>query len=237
MRNIILGPDGYPIAGDACLACGHCQAVCPKDAITLNQVAAQSLPLAQKEKIDLELMKSLIKSRRSIREFKDEPLDKKLFDNLLDTLRWSPTGGNSQLVNWLVVESAEKRKEISRLVIEWMKGNDNFRPLVIAWKKGYDPILRGAPVLAIAHAGNEYGSTAADCIIAVHTLDLLANSQKLGTCWAGFVMLALAANFQPLREYLELPANHQGYAALMLGYPAVNYKRVPERNPLKVRRM
>jgi nitroreductase len=68
----------------------------------------------------------------------------------------------------------------------------------------------------------------------VTTLELLAASMGLGSCWAGFLMRA-ANGHKPLRRYLNLPDDHVVCAALMLGYPKFTYHRIPLRRAAKVR--
>ena len=53
----------------------------------------------------------------------------------------------------------------------------------------------------------------------------------VGTCWAGFLMIA-AARWEPLREALALPPGRMPAHALMCGYPRYRPARIPERKPL-----
>jgi nitroreductase/NAD-dependent dihydropyrimidine dehydrogenase PreA subunit len=238
---LVLGPDGYPVvreeAVENCLQCGHCQSVCPCDALTLRDVQPQDRPKVLKEPVSWETIAGLIESRRSVRRYKKTPVAPELLDKLLDVTRWAPTGGNSQLVRWLLVEKPETMKKLAGLTADWARANENLKFLAEAWDAGHDMILRGAPHLAIAYAGNEYGSTAADCVIAATTLDLAAASQGLGACWAGFFMMACAAGYKPLLEFLALPAGNRVHAALMLGYPKYGFARIPTRKPARVKRI
>jgi nitroreductase/NAD-dependent dihydropyrimidine dehydrogenase PreA subunit len=238
---LIYGPDGFPTTDPQkepyCIRCGQCQAICPNDALTLRNVAPQDQPAIMKEQLEWAKIAGLIQSRRSVRKYKKTPVPPEVLTKLLDITRWAPTGGNSQLVRWILIEKPESIKKVISLTAEWASGIEMFKFLTDAWAAGHDAILRGAPHLAIAHAGNEYGSTAADCAIAVTTLDLAASSQGLGTCWAGFFMIACASGYKPLLDFLQLPENHKVHAALMLGYPKYSYHRVPVRQPLQLKRI
>ncbi len=230
-------PEPKPEAIDNCIQCGHCQAVCPCDALTLRGVSPKNQPPALKLPVDWEIMAGLIKSRRSIRQYKQTPVAPEMLDKLLDVTRWAPTGGNSQIVRWLLVEKPETIKEIVRLTAEWARGNEPFKFLAGAWNAGRDVILRGAPVLAIAYAGNEYGSHQSDCLIAATTLELAASSQGIGVCWAGFFMAACGFGYKPLLEFLGIPADKKVHAALMLGYPQYGFKRIPTRRPAEIKKI
>jgi nitroreductase/NAD-dependent dihydropyrimidine dehydrogenase PreA subunit len=238
---IVRGAEGFPEpdpeAIENCIQCGHCQAVCPCDALTLRDISPKDRPLVLKGPLDWEIMQGLIRSRRSVRKYKKAPIAPELLDKLFDVVRWAPTGGNSQLVKWLLVEKPETRKKISEHVANWARGNENLSFLSSAWEAGHDLILRDAPCLAIAYAGNEYGSTSADCVIATTTLELAASSQGLGACWAGFFMMACAAGYAHLLDLLQLPENNKVHAALMLGYPQYRFSRIPDRKPINIKRI
>ena len=57
----------------------------------------------------------------------------------------------------------------------------------------------------------------------------LAPAFGLGTCWCGYLM-ASANNFQPLVDELSLPDGHKVCGAMFIGYPGLNYQRLPARN-------
>src|SRR3990172_2057607 len=65
-------PRQLPGTDEFCLRCGHCVGICPTGAITHKEMP--QTPLIEKSKeITFEQCAQLIKSRRSIREFKDKP--------------------------------------------------------------------------------------------------------------------------------------------------------------------
>ncbi|MDI9644852.1 MAG: nitroreductase family protein, partial [Candidatus Verstraetearchaeota archaeon] len=44
-----------------------------------------------------------IKSRRSVRRYKEDPVPSELVERILDAARWAPTGGNIQPWRFIVV--------------------------------------------------------------------------------------------------------------------------------------
>jgi nitroreductase len=96
------------------------------------------------------------------------------------------------------------------------------------WETGYDIICRGAPGLVVTYAPKEYGAAHLDSIIALTFLDLAAPSFALGTCWAGFLMMA-ASHWPPLQQALSLPEGHACFGAMMIGHPKYKYHRLPLR--------
>ncbi len=238
---IVADPEGFPEVKTEsvsyCIQCGHCQSVCPCDALTLRKVSPQERPHPVSEPWRWETIEGLIQSRRAIRKYKKTPIAPAVLDKLLDVTRWAPTGGNSQLVKWLFVEKQETMQKVVGLTADWARTNETFKFLAEAWDNGRDMILRGSPHLLIAYAGTEYGSTSTDCVIAATTLELAASSQGLGTCWAGFFMIACSAGYKPLVELLQLPKDNRVHAALMIGYPQYGYTRIPTRRAVKLKKI
>jgi len=114
-----------------------------------------------------------------------------------------------------------------------MATNYRFSRMVTAWESGINPILRGAPALIVAHAPKNYAIAPIDCTIALTFLDLAAPMHGLGTCWAGFFMIA-AAMCKPLEQALGLPQGHAIQGALMAGYPKYQYYSLPPRDEPKI---
>ncbi len=222
-------PEIQPGEEAVCMKCGHCLAVCPAGALTLEGTSPDSCEAALKDPAVTEsAMEALLKNRRSVRVYKDKPVPRETVGRLMEMVRWAPTAKNLQPVNWLLVDDKEKIREMARLTIEWFKETGVFPEIVETWEAGEDMILRDAPLLAIAHTAHDALNPPGDCSIAVTSLELAATTCGIGGCWAGFFMRA-ANNYAPLADYLNLPEGHGVYAALMLGYPKFRYHRIPER--------
>lgn len=221
-------------AGDYCINCGHCVALCPGEAITVNGYGAKDCdPVNRELTASREQVMQLFRSRRSIRCYKDKAVERKTLAALLDMTRWAPTAKNVQPVHWMVFEKAQDVRRLSGMVIDWMRENKMFPELVQAFDQGRDMINREAPCLLVTHAPKDGIKPVEDCCIAMTTVEAAAPAFGLGACWAGFFMAA-AKNHAPLGHFLDLPQGHEPYAALMLGYPQFTYRRIPPRNELKV---
>lgn len=247
MHIIMPGEDGGapsvpPENEPFCARCGHCEAICPADAIQGNyKTYPPENNLSDTEQISPEVLKKYTQSRRSIRVFKDKPVEREKLEEILETVRFAPSGMNVQPVKWLVINDAVKVKKLADLAIDWMRlmaEKDTDHPLkqvlpaLIAHRDaGHDPICRGAPCLVYAYAENELAYT--DSIIALSTFDLMAPSFDLGTCWAGLLQIATLM-YQPLKEALELPEGNIPQYALMVGYPEYQFRRIPGRKQADV---
>jgi nitroreductase len=143
----------------------------------------------------------------------------------------------------MIIHDKEKVRNITSMTIEWMKkvvSGEIEHPLkqvipgiIRSYEKGNDPICRGAPHLAIAHANEMMGTAKVDSLIAMSWFDIVAPSFGLGTCWAGFVSIA-ANEYKPLLDELELPEGHSFQYAIMFGHPVYKVNSIPGRDPAKL---
>ena len=209
-----------------------------------NDIKLEESPLMQKEfLLTPEEAENFIRSRRSVRNFKKQQVENEVIDKLLNVVRYAPSGSNSQLVKWYVMNSKEKIHELSGIVVDMMRhlldNKDTFAEnygldkLVEAWDKGYDAISRGATALIFAYTPTNYNIGIIDSTIAMTHLDILAPSFGLGTCWGGFFMFALA-RWQPLRDALNIYEGYTCHSAMMLGYPRYQFSRMPSRKPANI---
>ena len=224
-----------------CLVCGHCVAVCPHDALDHLKVPQKdSPPILKKHTVNREQAVQFLRSRRSIRRFKNKPVEKEMIQFLIDTARYAPTGSNSQLIAWTIHTDEMKIKKIADLTIDSLReglesdknyGLASYLPLMIrAYEAGINIVTHGAPCIIFASTPDSYDNGLVDVSIALSYLELAAVSAGLGTCWLGLIRQALQ-DHKPLREIVGLPENHSHFYPLILGYPKFKYHRLPERNP------
>ncbi len=235
---LVDGGDGIPTpveaAGEMCVNCGHCVAICPGDAIAVNGMTAEDCDEVDPAKaVSAEQVEQLFRSRRSVRVYKDEPVERETLERLLDMARWAPTARNKQPVHWLVLTDRDEIAELSRMVASWLREVGRYLPIADAVDKGKDMVNRDAPCLLIAHAGPDALKPVEDCSIALTTIEAAAPAFGLGACWGGLFMAA-AQNCEPLRDRLNLPEGHTVYGALMLGRPKFRFRRIPPREAVKV---
>ena len=222
-----------------CITCGHCVAVCPHGALSLDEMKAVDCPTVRAElALGSEQAEQFFRSRRSIRTYSAKAVEREKLAQLIDLVHYAPTGTNSQQVQWLVINSREQLHTMGAMIIDMLRylikaehpmaKAYRLERSVAAWEVGKDPVLRGAPALVVAHAPASYPLAQVDSTIALTFLDLAAPTVGLGTCWAGFFMMAAAQNPQ-LQELRALPEGHVCCGALMIGYPEYAYHRLPTR--------
>ncbi|MCX5769831.1 MAG: nitroreductase family protein [Candidatus Hydrogenedentes bacterium] len=227
-------PREIPEAESTCLACGHCAAICPTGALSLKGADPEQMPDGVRPRLAPEEVEQLLRTRRSVRVYKKEPVPRDVLRRVIESARWAPTATNRQGVNWLVVEDAEKVHRLAGMVVEGLRTIPYFTRAVQAWEEGQDMILRGAPHVLVAHAATDGFDPAIDSAIGMTYIELAAHAHGLGTCWAG-VLMAAARLKREIPKFLEIPEKHKICAAMMIGYPEHEYKRIPARNELNVR--
>lgn len=237
-------PEPVEGAGALCINCGHCMAVCPHGALSLATMpVAESQPVRRELLPSGEAMEHALRARRSIRTYRDKPVDRDTLENLIETARYAPSGHNCQPVSWLVIHDTKEARRLAGMVIDWMRHTIETQPelagafrmdrVVAGWEGGEDPVLRGAPHVIVTHAPKSMLPAPAACTIALNCLELAVFSRGLGACWAGYFNTA-ATQWGPMKEALGLPDDHAPFGSMMIGHPRYDYHRLPKRKPAKI---
>ncbi|MCP4108636.1 MAG: 4Fe-4S dicluster domain-containing protein [Desulfobacteraceae bacterium] len=231
-------------AEEFCINCGHCVAVCPHEAFSLKTMTPeQCRPVKKDLLLNQEQVEQFLCSRRSVRVYKDKPVEREIITKLIDIAKYAPSGHNSQPVEWLVVYDSSEVRRMTGLVVDWMRHTIKEQPdfaaalrmdrIVDFWESGIDSICRKAPHLIVVHGAKENVAAPPAANIAVSHLELAIHSFGLGGCWAGYFNAA-AIFWPPLKKALEHPEGHVSLGAMMIGHPIYKYHRIPLRNDAKV---
>ena len=217
-----------------CVRCGHCVASCPSGALSHAELAAGDfVPAQRRSAIRPETLAGLLRSRRSVRRYKAEPVPRETLARLIDAARFAPTAINTQHVRWIVSEDIAATRNLASLAMDWLRESGGRPRLVEAWDQGQEVVLRGAPHVAVAIAPADSLWAATDCAIAVSFLELMAHVSGLGACWAGLLLRATASH-PPLARALGLPEGFAALGALMLGRPEHRFFLAPPRRAAHV---
>ncbi len=247
-----------------CMECGHCFAVCPVNAIKLRFYPEEE----KKESLeDFELppyktLLNLIKARRSIRNFRSEPIPEDLWNKLLEAGIYSPTGHNDQLVNFTILRDPELLKKfsdeitkgfiaLSKIYAERSKWREyrksiekNSLKIIEGTLPYFNDTLKGIErgedfwrwngELIIIHAPKKTVTLIQDCSVAATNIMLAAESSGLGTCSLGIATVAIN-EFENVAKVIQFPQNHLVGYTLTVGFPRVKYYRIPPRRSAKVK--
>ena len=217
----------------------------PKD-LNVNEISEVE-KISMKNKI--EQLHRLIKSRRSIRRYTDEPIASETILRLLDTAVWAPSAHNRQPWRFAILTKFSDRDRLARAMGNRLKADrqadrDDPEDIERDVARSYAR-LTGAPVLIVVclsmadmdtypdpqRSQNEWVMAAQSTAMAAQNLLLLAQAEGLAACWL------CAPLFVPelVRETLALPEDWEPQGLITLGRAAVERTKTREPIETKVR--
>lgn len=145
-----------------------------------------------------------IQGRRSIRRYKSLPVERTLVERLLQITQMSPSAGNRQARDYVVVVDAAVKEKLAKAALRQEFISD--APLVVVFCANID------------RSGARYGARGElyalqDATIAAATFQIAAHALGLGTCWVG------AFDDAEVSGILHLPEKVIPVAIMPLGYP------------------
>ena len=237
---IAFGSDNYPQMKDEtrCISCQHCLAICPTGALDFGDKKAEN-----SENVDYNDVLKLIKSRRSVRQYKEEEIPAEIMSKLKEMLPYIPTGCNSHSLHFSIVETKTAmdviRKRVNELLIKTISYKA-ISPIVNKFSKykdalinGEDVIFRGAPHMIVVSSPLSAPCAMVDPIIALSYFELYAQHLGLGTCWCGFAEACLMF-FPEICEMLDIPSGYKPVYVMLFGLPGVKYQRTIQPEPYEI---
>jgi Nitroreductase family. len=107
MAIIETNSEGYPFVAEEnepfCALCGHCEVSCSASAF--KHLRLPEMKAIRRDKIleiNPENLSEYFSSRRSIRTFMPQTVDRPTLEKIFETVRYSPTGINQQQTNGLL---------------------------------------------------------------------------------------------------------------------------------------
>ena len=151
-----------------------------------------------------------MKNRRSIRSYKDTPVEDEKIESILEAARLSPSAKNAQDWKFVVVEDLRTREEITEATGQRFVGEAPV--IIVACGTNPGELMKcGQPRYTV------------DLSIATSYMILEAYEQGLGTCWLG------SFDEERVKEILGIPEGVRVVAMTPLGYSDES----PEAKPRK----
>ncbi len=226
-------------AEERCLKCGHCAAICPTGALTVEGCKeGYEVNFANSDDI-----LNTIRSRRSIRQYKEEEISPEIFEKIKAMLPFIPTGCNTNTLHFSFIETKcamdSIRNEVNSKVLKLLsnkflsKLTSKFEKFKSNFENGEDIIFRGAPNMVVVSSSIHAPCANVDPIIALSYIELYAQSLGLGTCWCGFAQACLKLMPEACKM-VDIPDGYKPVYVMLLGYPDVKYRRttMPESFPV-----
>ncbi len=182
----------------------------------------------------------LIRYRRSIRAYTDQPLTRKEIEQLLEAGQYAPSGHNKQSWRFTAICAPQVLAELNKLV---KAGFRELEPEANAPQELHDAKAKvarmgekycftyGAPCLIIVSNDAQSHNGRADCACALENMFLTACDVGLASCWVN--QLHWLEQDPSLRAYLEqlgIPLTHSICGSGVFGYPGC---AIPKASPRK----
>lgn len=147
-----------------------------------------------------------IKTRRSVKRYKPDPVPRELLDQVLEAGTWAATGRGKQSPIILAVTDKETRDMLSR----WNAQVGGM---------GGDPFY-GAPVVLVVLVDRSAHTHIYDGSLVIGNLMLAAHALGLGACWIHRAKEEFdSPEGKALLEKLGIEGDYEGIGHCILGYP------------------
>lgn len=249
----------------SCILCGQCIAVCPSDAITIDGLSPNLFENLEKWSFEYDDLHAFLSARRSIRNFKDKPVDRELIDKIVKAASTAPMGWPPHTTEILVVDDPDELKQLHAAAykdykeIMWAASNPIFKH-VVRLKVGAElfKLLR-EHVLPLAQNANEaFDKNGIDrymyhtpAIMFFHANRWTASYEENAHIICTYAMLAAQSlglgttiigmmppildRSKTLREKYGIPKDNKVITSLILGHPKYKYRKSVSRNFPSVR--
>lgn len=240
-QNIVL-KDGKADVLEECLLCGHCYAACPFDAVEMPgeyltedvQVCDGALPA-----LDPKIFLHSVKCRRSIRDYKEKPVEQEKLEAILQAGRYTATAKNNQDCHFVFVQKEREYfkkmvwdfieqkkefygKEVPRDMLPYMSFNRRRKAA-----PSDDYLFRNAPVIVFIAS-----QWPLDAGLAAQNMEMMAAAEGLGVLYNGYLARIVEEN-EEAKKWLGIEGKTVK-ACMLMGYPAVKYVRTAPRKAPQV---
>lgn len=107
---------------DSCIYCGQCVAVCPTEALQMPKLEMEDFRRLEKQPFEYDAFFEFLRSRRSVRVFKDRPVEREVIDKILQAASTAPMGFPPHTTEVAVIDTPAER---DFLVAELVKHYDS----------------------------------------------------------------------------------------------------------------
>jgi nitroreductase len=167
-----------------------------------------------------------IMTRRSIRDYKAEPVSREQMAKVIECGIYAPSALNLQPWAVRVVDAPDFIEGVTAIAVEQnpeLKDDLSFRN-----------IFRNAPTVAFVACPEVSYSGEYDCGLLSENMMLAAWSMGIGSCCLGSVVpIMMSDEAKPYLDRLQLPEGYKLMAGIAFGYPEGDVPTAPERDASK----
>jgi nitroreductase len=174
----------------------------------------------------------IVKSRRSIRRFKPDPVKKEHLNFIFEAARWAPSAGNRQSWRFIVVREGERRQKIGEVYQKIREDELKLLPPDSPYYKAmaervkanfYKDMFAEAPVnivvCGVPKKSFRMRTYIQDCAITTQNILLMAHALGLGSVYINFDRPEHEELVKQIQKLLEVPEDIKIMAILPMGYP------------------
>lgn len=237
---------------DTCIHCGHCVAICPEMAVKPD--FGDVFPLLP-HSVTSDDFRNLTAGIRTCRSYLPKEVPDEVLQQLVENMKHYPSASNARPIQITIVRSKEKVQLLNDLTANaliklfslvcspWISPFirlfarslnidklKRYKDSFVELRKTNDSLIcHHAPAVLLFHGVvSKTGMAEADANIWATYTSIYANTLGLGTCFNGFIAKAMGKKSK-INPKFAIPAGHQVYASLLVGYPKVKYKNESSR--------
>ena len=222
--------DKAVVTAQDCIKCGHCQAICPQNAVSISGFDEAPERITPAMRVDATALLGQLKARRSVRRFSARQIAPELITQIIEAGRYTPTGTNKQGVSYAVLQ-----KNIADYEAPGIRLFRRLKRLIDIVYSGFRAIeiddhflFKGANAVIVIKGADEV-----DASLAASSMELMVQSLGLGVFYSGFFTMITRFSGR-IRRRLGIRRGEKAVTTLVLGYPAVTYQRTAQRETAEV---
>lgn len=250
---------------EACILCGQCVAVCPTDSLQMPDLPIEAFQELAKPSFGYDEFLEFLKLRRSVRVFKDRPVEKEQIEKVLAAAATAPMGLPPHSTEVLVIESRKERafllkqlvreyestikafsSPIGRTIVRFAAGKESYRML-----KDYIVEIARHANEAYRRDGSDGYMRGAPVLMLFHANRAELSYEENAHIVCTYAMLAALSlglgttvigmippvvnRSKVLRERYGIPKENTVLTSLILGHPKYKYKKSIRRDLAGVR--
>jgi len=232
---------------DNCNLCGHCIAVCPTKAVSIDVYDMNEVIDYDAKSFDIEstTLLNFIKYRRSVRQFSDKKINEQYISDIIESGRFTQTATNIQDVTYTVI--TENIEPLKRKTLETLHQMGNyilsdtsdrqsslmkqyahhFIEMFEVYEKNPldDGLFYNAPAVIVVKSSENWSINGA---LASSNMELMANALGLGTFHCGLLIKAAEQN-EIIGKLAGVKEGEIIVACMPIGHPSVRYLRTVPR--------
>jgi nitroreductase/NAD-dependent dihydropyrimidine dehydrogenase PreA subunit len=246
----ISSKEGYPVFDfSVCNLCKKCVAVCPSQAIMINNVYPDKIK--NNNPVSPSDLKKMFEKRRSIKHFKKQRIPRRILEDIVSVAKYAPNQNNNILL--LVIDDSDLIDKIDKKALSFVKFFyrlffsikplvslfDRFfkglkvikRKMELTLKTEKHVVKKNTQALIIAVGDRKAPVTESSAYYVLATMMYYAEALGIGTCLMDSLKITFRTN-KSLREKIKIKKDVLG--VLSLGYSNENIVNIPRGYELNI---